>query len=258
MKGTVFIKRYDLDAQTPAEDEVYTMQDGQEWNVCEAIDFMEDFWAEYIAPSDPADYTYSVKSLLILELGDDKYGYLFAMQKQDENGNYLDVDFSDYYFADKNTIPNDEPFVYTNRLYSYCAQKEVLNQFNKDFSFSYEKAQDQGDDLLSLGAAMDVLSEALAPNIGLTLTAELNYVVMCKGYPYYQIWEYPEFYEHVCLTECDFEIRPVWCFRPEGQCYLMNSVEADRYYVDAVTGEVSTIVKYIYRKGGKVGQNSGW
>ncbi len=253
-------KRYDLDAQTPAEDEVYTMQDGQEWNVCEAIDFMEAFWAEYIAPSDPADYTYSVKTLLILELGDDKYGYLFAMQKQDEFGNYLDADETSYYFSDKDTIPNGESFIYPNRLYAYCAQKEVLNQFNKDFSFSYEKAQDQGDNLLSLGAAMDKLSEALAPNIGLKLTAELNYVVMCKGYPYFQIWEYPYFYEHVCLTECDFEIRPVWCFRLENQCYLMDKFGTERYYVDAVTGEVSTMVRGIYKKGEKVKQNGngGW
>lgn len=244
-------KRYDLDVESPAPDEAYTMQDGQEWNVCEAIDFMEGFWAEYIAPSDPADYTYSVKSLLILELGDGKYSYLFAMQKQDEFGNYLDVDYSEYYFTDEDTIPSGESFVYPNQLFAYCAQKEVLNKFNKDFSFSYEKAQDQGDDLLSLGAAMDALSEALAPNIGLTLTAELNYVIMCKGYPYFQIWEHPEFYQHVCLTECDFEIRSVWCFRSEGQCYLMNQIEADRYFVDATTGEVSTITRGMYQKYGQ-------
>ena len=251
-------KSYDLFFEKPSKDEIYTMADGQKWNVNDAIKYVENFWNEYIAPSDPADYTYSVKTIWIMELGEDKYSYLFSMQRQDENGNYFDSDFTDYYFTDRNAVPSGEPFIFTNRLYTYCAQKEVLTRFTKDYSFSCEKATDKGDNLLSLGAASDLLSEKLAPNIGLKLTAEVNYVVMCKGYPYYELWEYPEFYEHTCLTECDFEIRPVWCFKPENQCYLKNYMEVERYYVDAVTGEVSTIVRNIYQKGDKIGQSSGW
>ena len=39
-----------------------------------------------------------------------------------------------------------------------------------------------GKELISLRKASDILSEAIAPNINLELTAELNYVTICKGY----------------------------------------------------------------------------
>lgn len=251
-------KTYDLYNELPDKNESYTMADGKEWNTVEAIEYVEYFWNEYIAPSDPQVYIYSVKTLWIIDLGDDKFGYLFSVQRQDENGNYFDVDFTDYYFVDKDVIPNEEPFIYTNRLYTYCAQKEVLTRFTKDYSFSLEEKTDEGNDLLSLGESSKRLSETLAPNISLNLTAELNYLVMCKGYPYFQIWEYPEFYDYICLTDCDFEIRPVWCFKPVGQCYLKNSIAVERYYVDAVTGEVITIVNDRYQKGNDIDMNSGW
>lgn len=253
-------KSYDLFSEKPADDEAYIMADGQEWNANEAIKFVENFWAEYIVPSDPENFTYSVKTLYIIALDDDKYSYLFSMQRQDKNGNYFDVDLAEFYYMananDGNAVSSGEPFIFTNNIMAYCAQKEVFNRFIKNFSFSYEQTQEQGNELLSLGAAADILSQSLAPNIGLTLTAELNYVVMCKGYPYFQEWEYAEFYDHYCLSNCDFEIRPVWCFRRPDQCYLMNSVDTERYFVDAVTGEVSTIVRYQYQKCVNVGKEN--
>lgn len=245
-------KSYYLFSEKPDSNEKYVMMDGQEWNVLEAIEFMENFWNEYIAPSDPAEYTYSVKTVYIISLEDDKYGYLFSMQKQDQYGNYIDVDHSSFYYgADSRpdgAVAKGEPFIYATDIYAYCAEKEVLTRFTKEYSFSYETAQDQGTDLLTLGSAMDILSDTLSPNSDLKLTAELNYVPMCKGYPYCQEWELPIFYDHYCFATCDFEIRPVWCFRKPDQCNLMNEFKWNRYFVDAVTGDVSLITNGDYLK----------
>lgn len=246
-------KQYDLYFEAPPEDEAYTMVDGEEWNACESIRFVEDFWAEYIAPSDPDNYTYSVKTLYIMALDDDKYGYLFSLQRQDEYGNYLDADRSDFFYSagqdPDSVVGRGEPFVYPNGDFAYCAQKEVFNTYNKCFSFSCENAQDQGEDLLTLGGAMNILSQTLSSNASLTLTAELNYVVVCRGYPYIQEWEYPVFYDQYCLSTCDFELRPMWCFRKIGQTYLLdNDFAVSRYFVDAITGEVSVITGGYYKK----------
>ena len=241
-------KRFDLYFDYPTNDETYTMIDGQEWGAAEAIEYVENFWNTYIAPSDPEDYTYSAKTMWVLELGDEKYGYLFSMQRQDKDGNYFDVDKCEYYNLDNEYVMNNQPFIFTNRLMTYCAEKESVTSYAKDFSFSLTNQVDSGDELLTLGAACEILSDALARNISMKLTAELNYVVYCKGYPYFQIWEKPIFHEYKCLADCDFELRPVWCFRTLNQCYLQNSIDPQRFFVDAVTGEVSTIVNYKYQK----------
>lgn len=242
------IKRFDLYYESPKFDEAYMMTDGQEWNAADAIAFVEDFWNTYVAESEPEKYTYSVKTLWVVSIGDDGFAYLFAIQKQDANGNYYDCDLSQYYFQENDIIEANEPFLYTNELMTICAEKETINRFTKNFSFKPDTATDDGNNLLTLGKATEILSNSLARNLSLNLSAELNYVVFCKGYPYFQQWENPYFFDFLCLAECEFEIRPVWCFRQDNQCFILNPTGTNRFFVDAVTGEVSTIVNNDYRK----------
>lgn len=248
--GREICKQYYLMNEQPSPDEAYTMVDGNEWNVLESIKFVETFWNDYITPSDTYNFTYSVKALYVVEIDDSHFAYLFEVQKQDEAGNYYDVDKSEIYLTNK-SILEGIPFVYTNRLVTYCAEKESISRFGKDFSFKLTDKTDDGDDLLTLGVATELLSEALAPNISLNLTAELNYMVICKGYHCADDWIKKYFYTDLCLRDSDFEIRPYWCFKPVGQCFLMNELAAERYYVDAVTGEVSTITRGMYQKYGQ-------
>lgn len=240
-------KRYYLKYEQPFTDEAYTMVDGKEWNALEAVDFVEKFWQEYITPSDKYVFTYSVKALYVIRIDSSHFAYLFEIQKQDENGNYYDVDKAEFYLYDESVLTG-EPFIYTNRLVTYCAEKESITRFGKDFSFDLSNQTDDGDNLLTLSAATDLLSKALASNINLNLTAELNYMVVCKGYTCANSWIKKNFYSDLCLKDCNFEIRPYWCFKPVGQCFLINELEAERYYVDAITGEVSTVVMLRYQK----------
>ncbi len=245
--GREICKQYYLMNEQPSPDEAYTMVDGNEWNVLESIKFVETFWNDYITPSDTYNFTYSVKALYVVKIDDSHFAYLFEVQKQDEAGNYYDVDKTDFYFSNKEIL-DGIPFPYTNRLVTYCAEKESISRFGKDFSFRLSDKTNDGDNLLALGTAAELLSEALAPNISLNLTAELNYMVVCKGYHCADGWIKKDFYSDLCLRDSDFEIRPYWCFKPVGQCFLMNELEAERYYVDAVTGDVSTVTRGMYQK----------
>lgn len=233
--------RCDLEYEKPTENLSYKMSDGEEWNANDAIAYVENFWNKYLAPSDLEEFEYSVKTLYVIQLGDDVYGYLFDIQRKDKNGNYYDVERYDNYVytSDSEQIVNGNPFIYTNNQMTWCAEKEVITRYIKNYSVNFESTTDSGDDLLTLGAASRILSDSLAPNIDLMLIAELNYAVVCKGYPYYQIWEYPYFSNFTCFTTCDFEIKPFWCYRPE-QCTQIGD-SAEIYFIDAVTGALSIL-----------------
>lgn len=234
-------ERYDLKYNYPVEDLSYKMTDGNEWSATEAIAFVENFWNTYLSPSDPEKFEYSVKTLFVILLSEDTYGYLFELERKDENGNYFDVDCG--YKQDNEAIESGDPFKIGNTQMTWSIEKETITRFTKNFSFNYEKQTNDGNDFLTLGKAADILSESLAPNINLDIySAELNYVVVCKKYPFFEIWEYPWYYESICLDRCDFEIKPFWCFRTDKST-LMNAGNCEIYFIDAVTGELS-VMKY--------------
>ncbi len=227
--------RYDLDREAPPEGLSYTMYGGEEWSVGDAIKFVEGFYNSEIAPSDPQAYTYFAKTLFVKSLPGDTFGYLFVMQKRDEAGNFFDVDR--HYLTDMEAIESGDPFMISSGNMCWCSQKETPARYTKGHSVEYTLETDSGDSLLTLGAAADILSEKLAPNINLNLSAELNYVTVCKSYPYYSVWEYPTYYEYLALTDCELEIKPYWCFRPVGSSSF-DGDGAEIYFVDAVSGEV--------------------
>ena len=228
------VGRYDTDYEEIPKDLSYTMYDGADWNLKEAIAFVENFYNTEVALSDPEKFTYSVKTVFVKALPRDTFGYLFQMQKQDENGNFFDTD-RDYY-SDENAVKNDLPFLLPNNIVCWCSEKEVLTRYIKDFSFKKEAATDGGDDLLTLGAAADLLSSKLASNANLTLTAELNYVPVCKDYIYWSMWEYPAYYKDEAIMDCELEIRPYWCFKTGASAF--SGEQPEMYFVDAVTGEL--------------------
>lgn len=233
--------RYDLKYNYPNEDLSYKMTDGNEWNATEAVAFVENFWNTYLSASDPVKYEYSVKTLFVIQLSEDTFGYLFELERKDENGNYFDVDCG--YIQDDEAIESGNSFKIGNAQMTWSIEKEVITRFIKNYSFSTEEQTDNGTDLITLGKALDILSESLAPNIDLDInSAELNYVIVCKKYPFFEIWDYPCYYESICLDRCDFEIKPFWCFRTDKST-LMNVGNCEIYFIDAITGELS-VMKY--------------
>lgn len=234
-------KTYDLQYEVIAEDLSYKMNDGQDWNVLEAVEYIEAFWNDRLSEFDPQKYEYKVKKLCVVNFWDETYGYFFSMQTIDENGNYLDTD--NIYVRDTEAIQSNQPFLMENGGVIWCCGKEEITRFIKEFSMEYLKQTDNGDRLLSLGAASDILSGSLASeNVVRIESAELNYVLTCKGYPYFQIWEYPAYYAATCRDTCEFEIRPYWCFRPEQCTWLGDDLEV--YFVDALTGDVLIMQNY--------------
>lgn len=240
-EGYPSVETYNLDYERPPEGLSYKMADGEEWELNDAIAYVESFWNDYLAESDPEGFEYAAKSVRVNDLGDGTFGYYFSIQRSDKNGNWYDVNELDYiYFEDD--VKAGKPFIFFNNNFTWCAEKEVLTRYKKDYSFALGAKTEPGDSLLTLGKASDLLSAALAPNIGLELDAELNYFVICKGYPYYSIWEYPEYYWDTAITTCDFEIRPFWAFRP-SVIPDANFGVPEVYLVDALDGSVQTIVR---------------
>ncbi len=232
---------YNLDYEKPPEGLSYKMADGKEWELNEAIAYVETFWNDYLAESDPDDFEYAAKSVKVKDFGDGTYGYYFSIQRKDRNGNWYDVNHITYiHFNDD--INAGKPYMVFNNNMTWCAEKEVITRYKKDYSFTLGTVTEPGDNLLTLGKASDLLSAALAPNIGLKLYAELNYIVVCKGYPYFSIWEYPVYYEDTALTTCDFEIRPFWTFRPTV-VHDSNFGNPEIYFVDALSGDVLVMVR---------------
>ncbi len=235
------VETYNLDYEKPPEGLSYKMADGKEWELNEAITYVETFWNNYLAESDPDDFEYAAKSVRVKDFGDSTYGYYFSIQRKDSNGNWHDVNDLNYtYFEDD--VKAGRPFIFFNNNMTWCAEKEVITKYKKDYSFTLGTVTEPGDNLLTLGKAGDLLSAALAPNIGLELNAELNYFVFCKGYPYYSIWEYPVYYWDTAITTCDFEIRPFWTFRPTV-LPDMTFGNPEIYFVDALNGDVQIMVR---------------
>lgn len=223
------------------ENKEYRMSDGESWNLGDAVEYVENFWNTYLSESDATSYTYIVKNAYVIKLNTEEYGFLFEMIRMDGNGNFYDVDSG--YIENESAIQNNEPFLFGNPQFTWFAEKEKLTRFSKDFSILPIKQTSEGKDLLTLYSAGEILSESLAPNINLTIdSAELNYVAVCKGYPYFQIWEYPSYYKGICLNTCEFEIKPFWCFRTK-QNTLLDRMTCQIYFVDAVSGELH-IMKY--------------
>lgn len=227
--------RYDFDYDTVPEDLSYKMSDGQEWGVLEAKNFVENCWNTYFSQNDPMEFTYAVKTIWIMKTASDKFGYLFELQRQDAFGNYYETD--DSYVRDDAAIEAGKPFKIDNAMNTWCAGKDTITYFHKSYTFKHAQASNDGKELISLRKASDILSEAVAPNINLELTAELNYVTICKGYPYFQLWKNPLYYWDTCLNRCEFEIKPYWCFRPE-QSTLLDRNSSEIYFINAITGEL--------------------
>lgn len=175
--------RYDFDYDTVPKDLSYKMTGGEDWGVLEAKSFVESFWNEQLGQNDAMDFTHTVKTMWVLKIGSDKFGYLFEIQRQDAFGNYYETD--ERYTRDDAAIEAGKPFMFDNGMSTWCADKETITYFHKDYTFKHEQMTNDGKELISLRKASDILSEAIAPNINLELTAELNYVTICKGYPYF-------------------------------------------------------------------------
>lgn len=230
------VAQFDPDYDEIPDDLSYEMYGSGEWSLKDAIAFAEGFFNGEIAPSDPDGFAYCVKKVEVKALPRETFGYYFMMQLKDENGNFYDADRR--YYSDNEAIEGGTEFMIDNYIACWCSEKERLTSFTKDYAYDVGDSTDSGDSLLTLGAAADILSENLAPNANLSFFADLNYVLVCKNYPYFGIWEYPAYYEDMAATTCELELKPYWCFRKNAPPDAPAESLDERYFVDALNGEI--------------------
>lgn len=252
----------------------YVMHDGNFWRLNDAIHFAEKFINESLGKVEIEDYTHYVQTVCVQKFEDETYSYLFEFVTQDFNGNYYESENyypkSVYDYYSKNETYMDKVFggqAFPMEMHSFMwlFEKDTVNRFAKAISFKYEQSTDDGDDLLTLYGAINHLDQKLANKKSLEIEcAELNYVLYCKEYDIWQKWYDGKWYEYCvekgwdflndengtlkesaffeanAITDCELELRPVWVFSTVDT-NIIDYYEGEKYYVDALTGEVTVI-----------------
>ena len=235
----------------PVDDSVaYSMYDGTEWNVNDAIEYFENLFNQTLSVLDTESYTYKVKNLYVKNLGAEHFGYLAEMMQQDKQGNIFDNDHTNclrFREETKRTVAGGDSFFFPEISYCYAYLKDTIAIYYKADSIKRTSVTQENEQLLTLAGAVQHLSETLADKKTVKIPcAELCYAVFCEGYPYFKDWdwEYPKnefvFDALLCRRTCSFTLRPVWVFRTEYDV-IDEKMNGEKYLVDAVTGEVTVI-----------------
>lgn len=242
----------------------YIMKDGNNWKLSEAIEYAENFYNSYLTKLEMTDCKYLVQTVAVQRFEDNTFGYLFEFVLQDFNGNYYESEPSypktDSYY-DK--VFSDEAFPVELNSYLWVFNKEEVNRFRKDIGFDYKQTVDSGNKLLTLGSAIDLLSDKLADKKALQIDcAELNYVLYCEKYDIWRKWLDGKWYDYCkennfdflndkeirsdaylsynAITDCKLQLRPTWVFRTVDT-NLTDYNAGETYYVDAVSGDIQVI-----------------
>jgi hypothetical protein len=239
-------------AEAVAGNDSYPMVGGGEWALKDAVGYVEKLYNSVLRKADGAPLlTYSVKEIQVLTVVPEKqYAYFFFVECADAEGRYLDCTMKTNKKWIKKLIEGNQPFPMDYCSAVFCYQKDQFAWMQKNESFSEIKPSAEDPELLSVTEAARVIDELLAPSQLIRIPcAELNYVLVCKGYPYAQLWQqeygyesdpdspYADFNEMLCDRSCEFALRPVWCFRTEAYSDFDLNV-GYRYLVDAVTGKL--------------------
>lgn len=218
----------------------YVMYDGNEWNLKDAIEFVELAYNENLNKTDFQKCEYKVQTVMVQKFDDNAYGYLFEFVEKDINGNWYESEYlypkgkySEYNekgtFEDR--VQSGEPVPIEMMTYLWAYNKEEICCYTKCLNLKYAEVVDDGDNLMTLYGAIKTLSNALADKKSLSIEcAELNYVPYCVSYD-----GDDELYENG-----DLQIRPTWVFRTHENNLLDLNI-GEQYYVDALTKEVLVI-----------------
>lgn len=220
----------------------YKMIDGEEWGVKEAVDFFEDFYNNKLASIDCESVDYKVEYIYVKQLENDRYGYLAKIITQDKNGNYIDGDSYKVGIEPQSVekIASGAPFIFSENSFVYSWNKNKIGQYYKRSSIANLQQVSNNESLLNLDSALNVLSSYIGDKKVSFKSVELNYVQVCEGYPYFNLWNWDYetkgsvFYDVLCQDSCKFELKPMWVFKDS------SSIEhcSDMYFVDATDGKV--------------------
>lgn len=235
-------------AEALASDDRCEMVSGGEWAVADAVRYVEAVYNETLHKADVLDFTYTVHDVSALYIFEaEAYAYYFTVQFADAQGNPFDCGDTYVQRLIKSRIETGRSFPMELGSFAYCYGKEQLAVAEKSYTISEMTPTQTDPELLSVTAAAAVIDELLAPAQAIRIPcAELNYVLLCKGYPYTQQWEIETdptggfaagYFPNLARRDCDFEIRPMWCFRSENYSDLDLNL-GFVYMVDAVSGRL--------------------
>lgn len=243
------VKAYDLRLGESFPNESYTMTDGSELGLSDAVAQAEEYANKYIAKLYTDKTRVRVYRAEVYKRASGGHGYAMLAEYTDESGNlFLTNDrlISDTEkFLDRHT-----PIMPTVNLMLCVNESGKPPMITANCVPAVGEVMESGDRLLGFGSAVDILSKRLAPSAMYDLDcATLEYVITAPYSEKYKEYVtdrdgdvmrqfFKELYTHI--PETSYEARPFWVFRdfeknPEN---LGESVFGGVYLVDALTGEV--------------------
>lgn len=243
------IRRYSREEAVKQNDS-YIMVSGEEWPLTSAVEYIENQYNSMLSKTDILTFHYQVKEIDVINISDNQYGYYFLVEFTDEEGRYYDTCLKYTQKWIKKQIEENKPFPMENGGCAYCYEKNRIAYIEKGFTYSEIAPTTKNAEIISLGEATKTLDQLLAPSQVIHIPCvELNYVLICKGYPFLSKWGLtPQedsayasyYYSNLARRDCEFEIRPMWCFRSAEFTDLDYNL-GNAYFVDAITGKVWVI-----------------
>ncbi len=247
-------KIYRIEMGDELDDAAFKMMDGQEWSVKEAADYTLDFFKEYIAPLEKNEFTYEITDFRVKNLGSG-YGYAVALQRVDQSGNcfdnheiYLNNDsmFDPFTHSESKDswLAKGYPYLFPAEIQINYLNKELISTISKeDAPYKGEKIND-GDKLISLKSAIEIISANMADNSVLEFEiTELEYFYVSMDNPAFTNRDpdvITDYGPDQMFNNANVQIRPYWSFAKKGAFINGDDGAAGNnslFLVDAITGQ---------------------
>lgn len=245
-------KIYRINLGDQLDDSSFKMMDGQEWSVKDAAEFTLNFFKEYIAPIEKNEFTYEITDFHIKDLGNG-YGYSIALQRLDKNGNRFDnhARYSNnelmfeplIYLESKDSwLAMGYPYLFPSIIQINYLEKELISTIAKeDAPYAGEKL-DNGDKLISLKSAIEIVSANMADKSVLEFeSTELEYFYVSLDNPAFTNREpgvLADYGPDQMLNNSNVQIRPYWSFTMKETFDNSGGQKGNNsfFLVDAITG----------------------
>lgn len=247
-------KIYRIDMGDQLDDSSFKMMDGREWSVKDAAEFTLNFFEKYIAPIEKNEFTYEITDFRVKNL-ENGYGYAIALQRVDKNGNRFDNHehyFNNEIMFDPTThseskdswLAKGYPYLFPAEVQVNYLEKELISTIAKeDAPYAGEKVDD-GDKLISLKSAIEIVSASMADSSVLEFeSTELEYFYVSMDNPTFTNRDPDALVDYgpdQMLNNANVQIRPYWSFTIKGAFNNGDDVQIGNnsfFLVDAITGQ---------------------
>lgn len=239
------VKTYSFYLGDECGDDSYTMSDGAELKVSDAVKSVESFYNTYVSPLEENEFIYKVKELTVHQYDDGTHGFAYDMEYTDKSGNLFSCCVKT--IEDLDGFEEERaPIALEQDVHGFVIDSKMSVYAYKQFSSKKGETIDDGTRLLTYESALDVVSKRLATSSMYDMdVASLVYVmvappeagVLIRNTKDNSLLHLNE-YEYIHDPDHTPEVRPYWQFIDLDKNGTSEAVLGGCVLVDALTGEV--------------------